>query len=71
MYEEAKRDIGSGCYFTGGRIIVGIFKTFATIFATLLATCVIAFVALLIFDLSQQIYGFLHSLYQEIVTRFF
>jgi hypothetical protein len=49
----------------------GIFKTFATILATLLATCVIAFVALLIFDLSQQIYGFLYSLYNEIVTRFF
>ena len=49
----------------------GIFKTLATIFVTLIATCVIAFVALLIFDLSQQIYGFLYSLYNEIVTRFF
>ncbi len=49
----------------------GIFKTFATILLTILATCVIAFVALLIFDLSQQIYGFLYSLYKEIVTRFF
>ena len=49
----------------------GIIKTFATVLVTLLATCVIAFVALLIFDLSQQIYGFLYSLYNEIVTRFF
>lgn len=49
----------------------GIIKTFATVILTLLATCVIAFVALLIFDLSQQIYGFLYSLYKEIVTRFF
>lgn len=49
----------------------GIVKTFATVFVTLIATCVIAFVALLIFDLSQQIYGFLYSLYNEIVTRFF
>lgn len=49
----------------------GIIKTFATILLTILATCVIAFVALLIFDLSQQIYGFLYSLYKEIVTRFF
>ncbi len=49
----------------------GIFKTFATIFLTAVATCVIAFVALLVFDLSQQIYGFLYSLYKEIVTRYF
>ncbi len=49
----------------------GIVKTFATVLVTLVATCVIAFVALLIFDLSQQIYGFLYSLYNEIVTRFF
>lgn len=49
----------------------GILKTFATVLLTILATCVIAFVALLIFDLSQQIYGFLYSLYKEIVTRFF
>ncbi len=49
----------------------GIVKTFATVVVTLVATCVIAFVALLIFDLSQQIYGFLYSLYNEIVTRFF
>lgn len=49
----------------------GIIKTFATIFATIIATCIIAFVALLIFDLSQQIYGFVYSLYKEIVTRFF
>ena len=49
----------------------GILKTFATIFATIIATCIIAFVALLIFDLSQQIYGFVYSLYKEIVTRFF
>jgi hypothetical protein len=49
----------------------GILKTFATIFATVIATCIIAFVALLIFDLSQQIYGFVYSLYKEIVTRYF
>lgn len=49
----------------------GIVKTLATVVVTLVATCVIAFIALLIFDLSQQIYGFLHSLYNEIVTRFF
>ncbi len=48
----------------------GLIKTFATVLLTVLATCVIAFVALLIFDLSQQIYGFLYSLYKEIVTRF-
>ena len=32
---------------------------------------IIAFIALLIFDLAQQIYGFVYSLYKEITTRYF
>ena len=49
----------------------GIGKTLATVFLTVIATMVIMFIALLIFDLSQQIYGFLYSLYYEISMRFF
>lgn len=48
----------------------GIIKTIATVFLTVIATLVMLFIALLIFDLSQQIYGFLYSLYYEITTRF-
>lgn len=49
----------------------GLFKTLATIFVTAIAACIILFIGLLIFDLSQQIYGFLYSLYREVKTRFF
>jgi hypothetical protein len=48
----------------------GLFKTVATIFVTAVAASIILFIFLLIFDLSQQIYGFLYSLYREITTRF-
>jgi hypothetical protein len=48
----------------------GLFKTVATIIVTGVAASIILFVCLLIFDLSQQIYGFLYSLYREITTRF-
>lgn len=49
----------------------GVFKTIGAIFLTVLALCIIIFIALLIFDLSQQIYGFVYSIYKEIATRFF
>jgi hypothetical protein len=49
----------------------GIGKTLLTFLFTIVATMVIMFIALLIFDLSQQIYGFLYSLYYEISMRFF
>lgn len=49
----------------------GIMATLGTIIATAVATCVMCFIALLIFDLAQQIYGFIYSLYKEVVTRFF
>jgi hypothetical protein len=48
----------------------GLFKTVATILVTAVAASIILFICLLIFDLSQQIYGFLYSLYREITTRF-
>ena len=49
----------------------GVGKSILTIILTALATAVILFIALLIFDLSSQIYGFLYSLYKEIVSRYF
>lgn len=47
----------------------GIFKTIGSIILTALALCIILFIALLLFDISQQIYGFVYSLYKEIATR--
>ena len=40
-------------------------KTLWSIILTILAALIIAFIALLIFDLAQQIYGFVYSLYNE------
>lgn len=48
----------------------GMGKTIWSIILTILATLIIAFLALLIFDLAQQIYGFIYSLYKEITTRY-
>lgn len=68
--------IGSVCQYYMifmGLVVIheyGILKTVATILLTIIATLVMMFIALLIFDLSQQIYGFLYSLYYEITTRF-
>lgn len=49
----------------------GVGKTLWSIILTILATLIIAFIALLIFDLAQQIYGFLYELYTEITVRYF
>ena len=49
----------------------GMGKTLWSIILTILAALIIAFIALLIFDLAQQIYGFVYSLYKEITTRYF
>ena len=49
----------------------GIGKTLWSIILTVVAMLIIAFVALLIFDLAQQIYGFIYSLFKEITTRYF
>lgn len=48
----------------------GIGKSIGSIVVTIIAICVILFICLLIFDLSQQVYGFFYSLYKEIATRF-
>ncbi len=61
------------CYacFMGFVVIheYGIFKTILSIILTAVALCIVLFIALLIFDLSQQIYGFVYSIYKEIATR--
>ena len=49
----------------------GVGKAITTVILTVIATAVILFIALLIFDLSSQIYGFVYSLYKEIVSRYF
>ena len=57
-----------------GLIVVhefGFGKTLWSIILTAIAACIICFVALLLFSLFQQIYGFLYSLYREISARWF
>ncbi len=49
----------------------GVGKSVLTVLLTIVATAVILFIALLIFDLASQIYGFIYSLYKEIVSRYF
>ena len=49
----------------------GVGKTIWSIILTIVATLIIAFIALLVFDLTQQMYGFVYSLYREITTRYF
>ena len=49
----------------------GIGKTLWSVLLTVVAMLIIAFIALLIFDLAQQIYGFIYSLFKEITTRYF
>lgn len=48
----------------------GVGKTLWSIILTIVATLIIAFIALLIFDLAQQIYGFLYELFKEISIRY-
>lgn len=48
----------------------GIFKCIITIVFTILAALVILFVGLLIFDLFQRIYGFVYTVYREIMLRY-
>lgn len=48
----------------------GVFKTIGAILLTILAACVIMFVCLLLFDLIEQMYGFVYSLYDEIAARY-
>mgnify|MGYP004447332063 FL=1 len=48
----------------------GLGKVLAAIFLTIVATAIIVFLALLVFDLAEQIYGFFYSIYQELATRY-
>ena len=66
--------VGTGYMVFMGLVVIheyGIFKTVISVLGTVLAILIILFMALLIFDLSSQIYGFLYSLYKEIVSRYF
>lgn len=61
------------CYMVFmGMVVIheyGIAKTLLSVILTALALCIILFIALLIFDLSQQVYGFAYTIYKEIATR--
>lgn len=65
--------VGTGYMAFMGLVVIheyGVFKTILSVLGTVLALLIIIFIALLIFDLSQQVYGFFYSLYKEIMTRF-
>ena len=65
--------VGTGYMAFTGLIVIheyGVFKTILSVLGTVVAILIILFLALLIFDLSQQVYGFFYSLYKEIMTRF-
>lgn len=44
-------------------------KTLITIFLTFVAMLIIIFLALLLFDLLNQLYNFIYSIYQELIFR--
>ena len=68
---------GIGIAYTLFMMLVGIMtvhnftlgKTIITIFLTIVAMLLIIFVLLLIVDLVNQVYSFLHSIYQELIFR--
>lgn len=65
--------VGTGYMLFMGLVVIheyGVFKTVVSVLGTVLAILIILFIALLIFDLTQQVYGFFYSLYKEIMTRF-
>ena len=45
-------------------------KAIWSIILTIVATAIIAFIALLLFNLAQQVYGFFYSIYEEISIRY-
>lgn len=69
--------IDLGIAYTCFMLLVGIMtihnftlgKTLITLFLTLVALLIIIFIILLLFDLVNQVYNFLHSIYQELVFR--
>ena len=48
----------------------GLGKVVFSIILTIVAAALIIFIALLLFNLAEQIFGFIYSLYDEIVTRY-
>ena len=70
--------IGIGLAWTGILLLVGIMtihnytflKTLITVVLTFIAVLIIVFITLLIFDLINQIYMFLYSIYTELIFRF-
>lgn len=48
----------------------GLGKMLWSVVATVIATAIIVFIALLLFNLAEQIYAFFYSLYEEIATRY-
>lgn len=48
----------------------GLGKMLWSVVTTVIATAIIVFVALLLFNLAEQIYAFFYSLYEEIATRY-
>lgn len=48
----------------------GLGKVLFSVLLTILATAIIVFIALLIFNLAEQIYGFFYQLYDEFSTRY-
>lgn len=69
--------IGIGIAYSLFMILIGIMevhnftfgKTLLTIFLTFIALFIIIFIALLLFDLVQQVYYFFYSIYQELIFR--
>ena len=48
----------------------GIGKTLWSVLLTVAACLIICFIALLLFNLAEQIYGFIYTVYKEIATRY-
>ncbi|SEF50281.1 Yip1 domain-containing protein [Eubacterium ruminantium] len=69
--------IGVGIAYTLFMMLIGIMtvhnftlgKTLITLFLTLIAVLLIIFVLLLLVNLINQVYSFLHSIYQELIFR--
>lgn len=64
---------GTGYMLFMGLVVIheyGIFKTVLSVLGTVLAILIILFLALLIFDLANQVISFFSSIYKEIMTRF-
>ena len=69
--------LGIGIAYTFFMMLIGIMtvhnftlgKTIVTLFLTLVALLLIIFILLLLVNLVNQVYSFLHSIYQELIFR--